>query len=118
MMCAADGAHADDTAAAAQVRGSATFAKYCSLCHGTQGKGDGRAARLQQVPPADLTRSQRSDAYKSEIIRKGGAAMSRSSSMPSWGEVLSSQDIQDVVAYLQTLRVSVDSRTAVTVNTS
>jgi mono/diheme cytochrome c family protein len=107
-------AYAKDDAAAAQVRGSATFAKYCALCHGAEGKGNGRAARLQQVPPADLTRSQRTDAYKTEIIRKGGAAMSRSISMPSWGEVLSSQDIHDVVAYLQTLRVNVDSRSAQT----
>jgi mono/diheme cytochrome c family protein len=94
-------AHAGENAASS--RGAATFAQYCALCHGAEGKGDGRAARVQQVRPADLTRSARSAAYKSEIIRKGGAAMNRSSSMPSWGEVLSASDIDDIVAYLQTL---------------
>lgn len=38
------------------------FVRYCSACHGVQGRGDGPAAPALQPPPADLTRiTQRHD---------------------------------------------------------
>jgi mono/diheme cytochrome c family protein len=100
---------AADVDGAAQVRGAAVFSTYCVLCHGPAGKGDGRAAAMQQVPPADLTASRRTNAYKLQIIRGGGARMNRSSSMPAWAEVLTAGQIADVAVYLRTLA---DSRTA------
>ena len=84
-------------------RGAALFAKYCSLCHGAGGAGDGRAASLQKVPPANLTVSTRTSSYKIQIVRDGGAAMGRSSSMPAWRDVLTEAEIAEVVAYVQTL---------------
>jgi mono/diheme cytochrome c family protein len=84
-------------------RGAAVFAKYCSLCHGSGGAGDGRAASVQKVPPANLTISTRSRSYKVQIVREGGAAMGRSSSMPAWRDVLTDADIADVVEYVHTL---------------
>ena len=84
-------------------RGAAVFSKYCSLCHGASGVGDGRAASLQKVPPANLTVSTRPRDYKIQIVRDGGAAMGRSSSMPAWREQLTAAEIDDVVAYVQTL---------------
>lgn len=32
------------------------FVRYCSACHGVEGRGDGPAASVLQPPPADLTR--------------------------------------------------------------
>ena len=32
------------------------FVRYCSACHGMEGRGDGPAAPAFQPPPADLTR--------------------------------------------------------------
>lgn len=84
-------------------RGAAVFSKYCSLCHGTGGAGDGRAASMQKVPPADLTVSTRLRSYKLQIVRKGGAELGRSSGMPAWRDVLSDAEIADVVEYIQTL---------------
>ena len=84
-------------------RGAAVFSKYCTLCHGASGVGDGRAASLQKVPPANLTISARGRSYKIQIVREGGAAMGRSSSMPAWREVLTDAEITDVVEYVQTL---------------
>ena len=84
-------------------RGAAVFSKYCALCHGSGGAGDGRAASMQKVPPADLTASTRSPSYKLQIVREGGAGLGRSSSMPAWREVLSDTEIADVVEYLETL---------------
>lgn len=84
-------------------RGADVFAKYCSLCHGSGGAGDGRAASLQKVPPANLTVSTRARSYKLQIVRDGGGAMGRSSSMPAWRDVLTDGEITDVVEYVQTL---------------
>jgi len=67
------------------VRGSIVFRTYCMLCHGPHADGKGRAARNYNPPPANLTVSAASDAYKEMIIRKGGEAMGRSPFMPPWG---------------------------------
>ena len=32
------------------------FVRYCSACHGMEGRGDGPAAVALRTPPADLTR--------------------------------------------------------------
>jgi high-affinity iron transporter len=90
--------------AAPVARGAAVFSKYCALCHGSGGAGDGRAASVQKVPPADLTASQRSLGYKLQIVREGGAELGRSSSMPAWRDVLSDAEIADVVEYVETLQ--------------
>ena len=86
-------------------RGEIVFKTNCILCHGIKGDGKGRSSVLYDPPPADLTRSNKNDDYKRMIITLGGKAMGRSEVMPVWGEQISSQEIDDVVAYLRTLLV-------------
>jgi mono/diheme cytochrome c family protein len=97
------GERANDAAAAPSARGAVIFAKYCAVCHGESGAGDGRAASLQKVAPANLLLSTRSGEYQLRIVTDGGAALNRSSSMPAWRGELSEEQIQDVVAYIQRL---------------
>jgi len=89
----------------AEGRGQVVFKTNCILCHGVNGDGNGRAARLLNPPPANLTRSDKNDVYKEMIITMGGAAMGRSPRMPVWGQQLSRQEITDVVAFLRTILV-------------
>lgn len=93
-----------DSADASAVRGSIVFRTYCVLCHGADGRGDGRAAKLYTPRPANLTVSPFGDAYKEMIIRGGGASVGRSSFMPPWGGELSEEQIQDLVIFLRELR--------------
>lgn len=93
-----------DTADAAVIRGSIAFRTYCVLCHGAEGKGDGRAAKMYTPRPANLTVSPFNDTYKEMIIRGGGASMGRSAYMPPWGDELTDEQIRDVVAFLRELR--------------
>ena len=89
------------TEEASIVRGSIVFKTYCILCHGTDGEGDGRASKIHNPKPANLTLSFLTDAQKEIIIRGGGASVGRSPVMPAWGEHLTDEQIKDVVAYLK-----------------
>jgi mono/diheme cytochrome c family protein len=93
-----------DTKDAAVIRGSIAFRTYCVLCHGAQGKGDGRAAKMYTPKPANLTVSPFPDQYKEMIIRGGGASVGRSAFMPPWGDELTNEQIHDLVAFLRELR--------------
>ncbi len=84
-------------------RGEAVFKTNCILCHGVKGDGKGRASVLYDPPPANLTKSDKNDEYKTLIITLGGEAMGRSGVMPIWEQQLSEQEIQDVVAFLRTI---------------
>jgi len=102
------GAHGSDNRASAipeisqrEVRGGIVFKSYCALCHGEQGDGKGRAARLYVKLSLDLQR--RSSDCCEQIIRKGGAGVGRSPFMPPWQNELSREQIVDVVAYVAIL---------------
>ena len=94
---------ARDGPEAAHFRGSLVFFNYCMTCHGPNADGGGRAARLYNPPPANLRASDKNAAYMAQIVRKGGRAMGRSEFMPPWGEELTEEQIDDVVAYLQSI---------------
>jgi cytochrome c oxidase cbb3-type subunit 3 len=84
-------------------RGEVVFKTNCVLCHGIRADGKGRAAKLYDPPPADLTRSDKSDEYKEKIIRSGGEALRRSSGMPPWEGRLTKVEIADIIKYLQAI---------------
>lgn len=103
-LTAASAARSDEfrtTEEASIVRGSIVFKTYCILCHGADGEGDGRASKIHNPKPANLTLSFLTDAQKEMIIRSGGASVGRSPVMPAWGEHLTDEQIADVVAYLK-----------------
>ena len=98
--------HFKDTLEASVIRGKIVFQNYCVLCHGKEGKGDGRAARLHTPPPSNLTLSQAPRDYVAQVGRKGGEALGRGKGMPPWGEQLTDEQIGDVLNFLMTIRVN------------
>lgn len=85
--------------------GRAIYLGRCALCHGKQGKGDGKMARIIKTPPPfDLTSSTIGYQYMKDIIRKGGEAMGRSPRMPPWGTDLTENEIDSIIIYLTKLR--------------
>lgn len=95
-----------DTHEASVIRGRLAFQNYCVLCHGPEGRGDGRAAKLHNPRPFNLTTSTAPRYYIADMVRKGGEAMGRGKGMPPWGEQLTDEQVNDVLNFLFTLRVS------------
>jgi mono/diheme cytochrome c family protein len=67
-------------------QGKVLFMKYCSVCHGVEGKGDGFNAFNLDPRPRDLSDKQYMSAFAEErlyqTIDLGGRGMNKSPSMP------------------------------------
>jgi mono/diheme cytochrome c family protein len=86
-------------------RGRHLFIVYCVTCHGDEGKGDGQNASNLSPPPPDMTvsKTMQDATYIKKIIADGSAGMGRAPLSPPWGRTLSEQQIDDLVAYCQSL---------------
>jgi mono/diheme cytochrome c family protein len=89
-----------------QREGKYLYAKYCSICHGTEGKGDGFNAFNLNPKPKDFTEKQYMQALTDEklieTISHGGRGVNKSPSMPSGDGRLTKQEIEYLVAYVRT----------------
>lgn len=84
-------------------KGKAVYEQRCLACHGPQGKGDGPTGKVLIPPAADFTSAaskKKSDADLLKIIENGKPP----TAMVAWKGQLSDQDIQNVLAYVKTLR--------------
>jgi len=84
-------------------RGGPMFQRYCSGCHGVDGRGGGKnfmphVGALTRKGYTELLE----DDYLARIITDGGEAYGKSAYMPAFKTALSPQDIADVIAYVRT----------------
>ena len=90
--------------------GRDVYQRYCQVCHGETGGGDGFNAFNLDPHPRDFSdpdfQKKKSDADLADAVRRGGAGVGLTSLMPPWGRTLSSRQIDSVVLYLRTLRKS------------
>ena len=89
--------------------GKEIYEQYCALCHGPEGKGDGSLSANLDPKPRNHTdgayMNTLTDAHLLKVVGEGGAAAGLSPIMPAWKDILSAQQIQDVVAFVRTLAV-------------
>lgn len=83
------------------------YKSYCMQCHGMHGKGDGVNVPAMNVRPRDhsdnkymMTRTN-TEIYKA--IKFGGPAVNKSIKMPAWGDVLTEEEINQMVGHIRTL---------------
>lgn len=75
--------------------GKATFAHYCTPCHGADGKGHGPVVKKYGTPPVDLTILSKNnhgefpEAYVIHVLTNGVDIPAHTSvEMPVWGPIL------------------------------
>lgn len=87
--------------------GAVLYAKWCSSCHGADGRGVSKTMTRLEVPAADLANCRISSAEPEEqwvgIVRDGGDAYGLSLDMPSFGENASANQIGWIVRYIKSL---------------
>lgn len=84
-------------------KGKAVYEKSCALCHGPQGRGDGPVGKTINPPAADFTSAaskKKTDAELLATIETGRPP----TAMVGWKGQLSEAEIQDVLAYVKSLR--------------
>jgi len=77
-------------------RGALLFETTCAVCHGTEGLGGGNAPAVND--PARL--SDLEDDWYRDVIRYGRPAKG----MPTWGTVLSPEQVEDLIALIDEWR--------------
>lgn len=86
-------------------RGAALHVKHCAECHGVDGKAEVIVMHMD-VPPKDQSdpvyMKTLPDAYLYLAICRGGEGVGKNFIMPAWGDLLSDQDIKDLVAQIRT----------------
>lgn len=86
--------------------GKALYARYCVLCHGAGGQGDGVNAPNLEPAPRDHTdrgwAARRSDEQLFAAVRDG-YGQGRAGRMPPFGRTLRPYQIWDLVAHLREL---------------
>jgi len=92
-------------------KGAQVYAKRCVWCHGEEGDGEGPAAERLNPPPRDFTAAQykiKTTAFDDDfanddnmfrMIRDGMPG----TAMPGWSDVLSEQEMWDLVWYIKTV---------------
>lgn len=86
-------------------RGAALHVRHCAECHGADGKAEVIVMHMD-VPPKDQSdpayMKTLPDSFLYLAICRGGESVGRNFIMPAWGDLLSDQDIKDLVAQIRT----------------
>jgi mono/diheme cytochrome c family protein len=86
-------------------RGAALHLKHCAECHGVDGKAEVIVLHMD-TPPQDQSNpaymKTLPDSYLYLAVCKGGIGVGKNFIMPAWGDLLSDQDIKDLIAQIRT----------------
>ncbi len=84
-------------------KGKSIYQSKCVTCHGPEGKGDGPVGKALKPPAGDFSSAESKNKSPEELqaIIENGVPKT---SMAAWGKQLKETEVQDVLAYVLTLR--------------
>jgi len=85
-------------------KGKDLYDSRCAFCHGSGGKGDGPAGAALQPRPTNFTDPGFWKTTSNEMVRLIVVNGKPGTAMVPFGQTLKSNEIDDVVAYLQTFK--------------
>jgi mono/diheme cytochrome c family protein len=88
--------------------GKKVFTTNCASCHGPTGAGDGVAAAALDPKPRDISDAAymktRPAATIRKVVEEGGASVGLSPMMIGWKAILTPEQINGVLAYIEILQ--------------
>lgn len=78
------------------------YEKYCQVCHGSEGDGDGIMTKLMGITPMDHTNPNETNALDNEEIARR-ILDGKGRFMPAWRGILSQADVEALVSYIRLL---------------
>ncbi len=82
--------------------GMQLYQKYCQVCHGVEGDGDGIMTNLMGIMPMDHTNPNETNSLDNEeLVESILDGMGRF--MPAWRGILSQADVEALVSYIRLL---------------
>lgn len=84
------------------VRGKELYLRYCSVCHGEEGTGDGIMTKLMRIYPMDHTNPNETGRFTNEQLVRG-IMEGKGRYMPAWKGILSRADVEALVSYIRLL---------------
>ena len=82
--------------------GMKVYQKYCSVCHGEEGEGDGIMTNLMGISPMDHTNPNETNSLTNDqLIKRIMKGQGRF--MPAWEGILSQEEVEALVSYIRLL---------------
>ena len=82
--------------------GMELYQKYCQVCHGAEGEGDGIMTKLMGITPMDHTNPNETNSLTNEDISRS-ILDGKGRYMPAWRGILSQGDVEALVSYIRLL---------------
>lgn len=82
--------------------GMQIYQKYCQVCHGVEGDGEGIMTNLMGIMPMDLTNPNETESLSNEEIANS-ILDGKQRYMPAWRGILSQSDVEALVSYIRLL---------------
>jgi cbb3-type cytochrome c oxidase subunit III len=82
--------------------GQQIYQKYCHVCHGVEGDGDGIMTNLMGIMPMDHTNPNETNSLDNEEIVES-ILDGKGRYMPAWRGILSQADVEALVSYIRLL---------------
>ena len=82
--------------------GMQLYQKYCQVCHGVEGDGDGIMTNLMGIMPMDHTNPNETESLSNKEI-SNSILDGKNRFMPAWKGILSQDDVEALVSYIRLL---------------
>jgi len=82
--------------------GMQLYQKYCHVCHGVEGDGEGIMTNLMGISPMDHTNANETNSLDNEELVKS-ILDGKGRFMPAWRGILSQADVEALVSYIRLL---------------